>query len=345
MTIINRGTIEATETVALAMNVGTFVNEGLVHVIGTGGITGGTGTFTNACTILVDASRKFTRTAGLLQSAGATTVHGELELSGTNVLEIAGGVLNGTGLVDCDVLISGGAVEPGASVGQLAVEGKYTQANGGRLVAELGGTGTGGVEYDLITVTGVAALGGQLRLEAVNGYVPQMGDTFTVLTAGSVSGRFSSVVPCGTYKVSYTPTSVVVEVVGGPPVFGDVSCDGDADMQDLGFFCSQLGLTEDDPAFNPQADLNDDGVIDDLDRAILIGITGACNGDMVSSGTFQPPPDGVVDGADLAYLLGAWGAGPSCADQVSNATFAPPPDGVVDAADLAFMLGNWGPCD
>ncbi len=72
----------------------------------------------------------------------------------------------------------------------------------------------------------------------------------------------------------------------------------------------------------------------------------ACMGDVVSSGTFQPPADGAVDGADLAYLLGEWGTNPgSAADFVSSATFQPPPDGVVDAADLAALLGAWGRCD
>ena len=71
----------------------------------------------------------------------------------------------------------------------------------------------------------------------------------------------------------------------------------------------------------------------------------ACEGDFVSSDTFQPPPDGEVDGADLAFLLGEWGANPgSLADIVTSTTFQTPPDGVVDAADLAILLGNWGVC-
>jgi hypothetical protein len=71
-----------------------------------------------------------------------------------------------------------------------------------------------------------------------------------------------------------------------------------------------------------------------------------CPADIVSTGTFQPPPDGQVDGADLAYLLGEWGPNPgSLADIVDSGTFMPPPDGVVDAADLAFLLGAWGPCE
>lgn len=71
----------------------------------------------------------------------------------------------------------------------------------------------------------------------------------------------------------------------------------------------------------------------------------ACPGDLVDSGTFQPPPDGQVDGADLAFLLGEWGPNPgSDADIVDSGTFMPPPDGLVDGADLAFLLGSWGNC-
>ena len=50
--------------------------------------------------------------------------------------------------------------------------------------------------------------------------------------------------------------------------------------------------------------------------------------------------DGIVDAADLALLLGNWGpvdcAGGGCPDFNG--------DGVVDAADLAQLLGNWGAC-
>ena len=71
----------------------------------------------------------------------------------------------------------------------------------------------------------------------------------------------------------------------------------------------------------------------------------SCTGDIVDSGTFQPPPDGQVDAADLAFLLGEWGPNPgSPADFVNSGTFQPPPDGQVDAADLAVLLGAWGPC-
>ncbi|MBL9118736.1 MAG: hypothetical protein JNL80_02335 [Phycisphaerae bacterium] len=54
-----------------------------------------------------------------------------------------------------------------------------------------------------------------------------------------------------------------------------------------------------------------------------------CIGDLDNSG--------VVDGADLAILLGAWGPCPGCPADF-NAS------GEVDVADLAILLGAWGLC-
>jgi hypothetical protein len=47
--------------------------------------------------------------------------------------------------------------------------------------------------------------------------------------------------------------------------------------------------------------------------------------------------DGVVNGADLAILLGEWGKCPGCVADLND-------DGVVNGADLAILLGAWGEC-
>jgi hypothetical protein len=52
------------------------------------------------------------------------------------------------------------------------------------------------------------------------------------------------------------------------------------------------------------ADLNDDGVVDAADLAVLLGAWGTT----VPVGTGADVDwDGDIDGADLAVLLGAWG--------------------------------------
>jgi hypothetical protein len=47
--------------------------------------------------------------------------------------------------------------------------------------------------------------------------------------------------------------------------------------------------------------------------------------------------DGMVDGTDLAIVLGSWGKCVGCASDING-------DDIVDGADLAIVLGNWGPC-
>jgi hypothetical protein len=126
---------------------------------------------------------------------------------------------------------------------------------------------------------------------------------------------------------------------------GDLDNDGDIDDDDRASLCAIMGVGVGAPGFNVAADINHDNVIDHLDLGLFNLLQPTCGGDLVTSATFEPPPDSVVNAADLAYLLGAWGVSPSCADIVTSATFQPPPDGVVDAADLAFLLGAWGQCD
>jgi hypothetical protein len=70
-----------------------------------------------------------------------------------------------------------------------------------------------------------------------------------------------------------------------------------------------------------------------------------CEGDFLTSATFQPPPDGIVDATDLAFLLGEWGSNPTSPADIADATtFQPDPDGEVGPADLAWLLGSWGTC-
>ena len=43
-----------------------------------------------------------------------------------------------------------------------------------------------------MAVTGAATLGGALEVTLINDFSPELGDTFTIMTYGSVSGSFAS---------------------------------------------------------------------------------------------------------------------------------------------------------
>src|SRR5262249_12701833 len=75
----------------------------------------------------------------------------------------------------------------------------FTQTAEGTLVALIGGT-TPGLEYGQIVVTGEVHLAGNLQIELINGFLPQLGDTFVIIDNqgdAAVDGSFQGL-PEGT---------------------------------------------------------------------------------------------------------------------------------------------------
>lgn len=74
-------------------------------------------------------------------------------------------------------------VNPGFGVGHLSINGKLQEASSGALNFELASL----ADFDLLSVTGNVILGGTIA--AVNaGYVPVIGDSFTVMTFNDRAG-------------------------------------------------------------------------------------------------------------------------------------------------------------
>jgi hypothetical protein len=63
---------------------------------------------------------------------------------------------------------------------------------------------------------GAATLGGTLNVSLINGFMPSIGDSFTILTHQSGSGTFDTVnlpaLAAGTWEITYNATSVVLTV-------------------------------------------------------------------------------------------------------------------------------------
>ena len=126
------------------------------------------------------------------QTAGSITVGGGTVLGGAR-LNIRGGTLTGTGTIQAPVN-NGGVISPGGSPGTLTLSpgNNYQQWPGGILRIELGGY-IAGTQSDQFVVGGGASLDGTLELHLINGFVPQIGDQFKILTCGSQSGQFSQI--------------------------------------------------------------------------------------------------------------------------------------------------------
>jgi hypothetical protein len=139
---------------------------------------------------------------GLVQTAGSTRVAAGASLAAPAGVQIQGGELTGAGTVVANV-VNGGTVRPGSGgPGVLTIAGKYTQTAAGLLDIQLGGT-VPGSGYDRLLDTASATLGGTLAVSTVNGFLPNFGDTFDVLTFGARTGDFAtySGLNLGTYRL------------------------------------------------------------------------------------------------------------------------------------------------
>ena len=154
------------------------------------GAMSGTGSLTKigANTLIMTGDSNYT---------GPTTVDiGELQVRGSitsNVAVNAAGVLSGTGRVGS--LNNSGIVQPGDfGIGQLRVDGSFTQTATGRTDIDINNAGTiPGTNNDHISVAGAASLNGTLHVNAAPGTFAN-GTRYTVLTAaGGVNGVFSGV--------------------------------------------------------------------------------------------------------------------------------------------------------
>ncbi|TVR45419.1 MAG: hypothetical protein EA425_18180, partial [Puniceicoccaceae bacterium] len=173
--------------------------------------------------VSIDSDLTLTINGTYTQEAGQTLLNNAtLDPSGPVLLN--GGSLEGTGTV-ASSLDNAGSLIPGASPGRLAITGAYTQQAAGTLAVEVAGF-TPETEHDLVAVTGSATLAGAIEATLLDGFQPEFGDTFTILTAASVSGTFDAWSGAGHrrgrgWKVDTTPTSALLRVGPGIISFDD----------------------------------------------------------------------------------------------------------------------------
>jgi hypothetical protein len=130
-----------------------------------------------------------------VQSAGSTVVDGTLQAS---IINILGGSLTGTGTVNGDTINNGGMVGPGSSAGVLTIDGDYTQGLDGALNIEVLGTAAGAFDQLIVTGSALFEPGTTINFSFLDGFLPEINDTFDfLLAAGGISffsGDISSVV-------------------------------------------------------------------------------------------------------------------------------------------------------
>ena len=196
----------------------------------------GSVTVVGGATVNALSKIELTSSGGLEIGLGNSIANGgEVKLTGGS--EIRGDIANAgiLRLIDSSVTRGVTLLEDSQMFDNNASVCSLTQQAGADLLFELRGAS----DFDNLTVTGSATLGGDLVVSLAGGFSPTLGAEFAVLVAGSVSGVFAtedfsaaSLASGLAWDVLYGPTSVTLKVADAS-LPGDFDGDGDVDGHDF----------------------------------------------------------------------------------------------------------------
>jgi len=203
-TVNNNGLMNITGELDISNldNIGTLI-------INSNGILNGYDTIDNSGTITINNNATFGN-SGILNNLGILDNLGTL--SGINTSH--------SGSFSNDGILSPGIYyAPTSTIGTYTFNDDYTHQTGATLEFQLGSS----TDFDEVIVGGAANLDGALNVTLLNGYTPTISDSFTILTANTISGAFATTnLPAGyTWNINYTATTVTLEVAAtlSSPIF------------------------------------------------------------------------------------------------------------------------------
>ncbi len=218
-------------------------------IIRTGGITNNGSLGFTAGTM--DVYGKITNNVGgaiTCSGGGTTTFYDDVTIApGANSVRASAvgsavskvvffGSYNG-GIVGGGAAFIEGDLRPGNSPGVVSFGGDLVLDGLSQTFIDIGGTtpGNGTGHHDQINVVGAATLGGTLELDPFGGFVPVSGDKFVIMTYGSETGAFTSVIgtspaPGLTYTPVYTAHSLVILTTTNGDKIWAIDGDGNASV-------------------------------------------------------------------------------------------------------------------
>jgi T5SS/PEP-CTERM-associated repeat protein len=151
------------------------------------------------------------------------------EVLGTGTIEVTEGVFNS------------GKVKPGESPGTLTIIGPYMQTGTGELEIEFSGTLSG--QYDVLAVEGNATIDGTVALQFIDGFAPQQGQQFEILTATGLADVSAAVFevrnlePGFMFEIMPSATGIMMTALNDgvfvpDTIPGDFNADGAVDAAD-----------------------------------------------------------------------------------------------------------------
>ncbi|WP_299678051.1 T9SS type A sorting domain-containing protein [uncultured Dokdonia sp.] len=109
-----------------------------------------------------------------------------------------------------------GILVPGNGIGVYRFDNNYMHQSTARLDIQITGATTAGTDYDQVIVAGNALLAGTLNVSLPTAFEPLPGDSFTILTAGSITSTFAIVnfptIANGVFNITYTSTEAILTV-------------------------------------------------------------------------------------------------------------------------------------
>lgn len=183
----------------------------------------------------------------VLRLQANSTIHSGAVFQGAGLVTAnAGMTLTLAHLADVGVaLTNAGSVLPAAGPGQATLA-SFTQTAAGSLTVDILGL-PGGSDYDHLTVTGAATLDGALHV-SFNAAGATAGTTWKILSAGSISGKFSQFTAAG-----LLPDYQLLPLVTADGVYVKL-----VQVMKYGTWATAQGLTA--PDDGPAADPDNDGI-------------------------------------------------------------------------------------
>ncbi len=163
--------------------------------------------------------------------------------------------------------------------GHLSIVDNFTQTSGAELRIRIHGTGSS--DYDRMSIQGLATLDGELDVRLTDGFVPSLGDTFSIISWGGYVGQFDPInlpdLPAGLdWEVDPNGQFLRLHVVEAACP-ADLTGDDQVNIDDI---FAVLGLWGDCPDPCPPyctGDLTEDCTVNIDDIFAILGQWGPCD--------------------------------------------------------------------
>ena len=177
--------------------------------------------FVNSGSFNIASGATYSSPLSFSQTGGETTVDGAMRVNGRGFINFSGGEVYGNGGTIEGPITSNAYINIGDApnmVGAMTFMGNYTQGPNGTLAFDIAGPASG--QYDRLNVSGHAQFNGTMIVNLLNGYIPQLNNTFDIMNFASSSGAFSMVLGLPIngqehFVLEYNSTDLTLDVVSG----------------------------------------------------------------------------------------------------------------------------------